>query len=83
MNEKEIRASFRERMNNWNGVIDPREHNKSVLREMRRNRDREEASWQGSFQERLDAAWQALRERERRDESRGYHVGPGDPDWQG
>ena len=78
MNEAEIRASFRERLNLG---VDPAEHNKSVLREMRRNRDREEASWLGSFQERLDAAWETFKERERRNEARGYHVGPGDPDW--
>ena len=78
MNEEEIRASFRERMRR---EIDPAEHNKSVLREMRQRRMNEEASWRWSFQEKLDEAWEELRERERLDASRGYHVGHGDPDW--
>jgi hypothetical protein len=76
MNEADIRASFRKRM-----LVDVAEHNKSVLREMRRRRENEEASWVCGFQEKLDAAWASLKDRERRDAARGYHVGPDDPDW--
>ena len=79
MNEAEIRANFRERMR---PKVDPAEHNKTVLREMQQRRVNEEASWRWSFQEKLDAAWEELKERERRQDAMGYHVGPGDPDWQ-
>ena len=65
-------------------MVTAAEHNKALLKELKRERDHAEALWRWKFgrhQEATDRAWDAMQEKLRRMEARSFHRGPSDDDY--